>query len=64
MFEENLACGRERDVVPVAVEQARAEFVFQLVNLHAERGLGNVQAFGGAAEIQLRGGGDEIADVA
>ena len=37
-------------MVPVAVEQGRAEFVFELGDLHAERGLGNVEAFGGAAE--------------
>ena len=64
VFEEDLAGGGERDVVAVAVEEGRAEFFFELLDLHAERGLGDVQAFGGAAEAEFLGGSDEIAEVA
>ena len=64
MFEEDLAGGGQRDVMAVTVEEGRAEFLFELLNLHAERGLGDVQAFGGAPEIKFFGGSSEISEVA
>ena len=35
-----------------ALQQNYAQFIFQLLNLPAQRRLGNVQAFGGAGEVQ------------
>ncbi|MNZ90404.1 hypothetical protein D3C78_1093640 [compost metagenome] len=37
---------------PPTLKQHHAEFVFQLLDLPAQRRLGDVQAFGGAGEIQ------------
>ncbi len=41
------------DLVPVALEQARAEFFLERLDLHAQRGLYDEQALRGAPEMQL-----------
>ena len=64
MIQKHLPGRRERDVVAVAVQQEHAEFFFELMNLHAQRGLRDVQAFGGLAEVQFLRGRHKIADVA
>lgn len=55
--------GGEGDCARGAVEQPRAEQGFQALDLLGERGLGDVQAGGGAAEVQFVGDGQEIAQV-
>ncbi|MNN04923.1 hypothetical protein D3C81_1176640 [compost metagenome] len=47
-----------------ALEQAHAQLLLQRLDLLAQRRLGNAQLQGGAAEVQLFGNGDEIAQVA
>ncbi|MCY1182798.1 hypothetical protein D9M73_233760 [compost metagenome] len=51
------------DAAVGAVEQARADFLFQRLDLLAQRRLGNAQLSGGAAEMQLLGDGDEVTQV-
>ena len=63
VVQEHLPRRRQRDVVPVTVQQQHAEFFFQLMNLDAQRGLRDVEAFGGAAEAEFLGGRDEVPDV-
>ena len=48
----------------VTRKQLHAQFLFQLLDLAAERGLGNEQALGGAGEIALFSDGDEVAQLA
>jgi hypothetical protein len=48
----------------VAVEQNGAKLGLKLLDLAAERGLGDVQAFGGAGKIALIGDHDEVAKLA
>ena len=45
----------ERDVLRTALEETPAELVLEPLQLLAYRGLGDVQALGGAAEVQLLG---------
>src|SRR5690606_27195369 len=54
----------QRHVPVAALEQAHPEFLFQGLDLLAQRRLGNAQHLSGAAEMQLLGDGDEIAQVA
>jgi hypothetical protein len=51
-------------VPAVTHEQVRPERLLELVNLVAERGLGDVEARGGAAEVELLGNGQEVAQQA
>ncbi len=46
-------------VPSVALEQANFELPLQAANLHAERGLAEMQSLGRAAEVKLFGYGDE-----
>ncbi|MNP16155.1 hypothetical protein D3C76_1085390 [compost metagenome] len=46
-----------------AIQQARADFFLQGLDLLAQRRLGNAQLLGGAAEMQFLGDGDEVAQV-
>jgi hypothetical protein len=48
----------------VAIEQASAEVSLELGELLAERGLGDGEAQGGAAEVELLGEGEDRAEVA
>jgi hypothetical protein len=53
---EQLSPGlRQRDAPPGAGEQRHAELCLQPLDLLTQRGLGDVQARGGAAEVQLFG---------
>ena len=45
----------------VAREQIGAERLLELVDLVAQRRLGDVEACGGAAEVELLGDGEEVA---
>ena len=47
-----------------ALEQRGAQLLFQLLDLPAQRGLGDEQALGRAGEIALFGNGDEVAQMA
>jgi hypothetical protein len=53
----------ERHRTPRALEQPHAQLRLQRADLLAQRRLGDVQALGGAREVQLLGDGDEIAQV-
>ena len=62
-LEQHLAGGRELDAARGAVEQRLSELGLEAADLLRERRLGDVQAFGGAAEVPLLGDGDEVAQV-
>jgi hypothetical protein len=51
------------DFPAVAVEQARADLLLELSNRHAQRWLRHSQAPSRAAEVELFGHGDEVAEV-
>ena len=57
--EEGDACGGEGDRPGRAVDELYAEFALELLDLAAQRGLGHVEAFGGASEVQFFCDGDE-----
>jgi hypothetical protein len=61
--EEGLADFGEAYGATEAIEQAGAEFVFELANLLGERGLGNVRLAGGAAEAAGIDDGAEVAEL-
>ncbi|MNQ81647.1 hypothetical protein D3C85_966780 [compost metagenome] len=63
-FVEEQAAGFGQLHPPVgAFQQARADFLFQRLDLLAQGRLGNTQLFGRPAEVQLLGHGNEIAQV-
>ncbi len=62
--QERLAGRGQLDAAAGAGQQADAELLLQAGDLLAERGLGDVQAGGGAAEVKLLGDGDEVAQLA
>ena len=64
VFQEHPARRGQRDVVPVALQQRRADLLLQLADLHAQGGLGDVEAFRCPAEVQFLGRGDEVTEVA
>ena len=51
------------DLALVAQQQLRADLLLELADLLAQRRLGHVQALRRAAEVQLLGDGDEVAQV-
>ena len=55
LFVEHGAGEGKRDPAPVAHQQRPTDFFFQAPDAFAQRGLGNVQARGRAAEMQLFG---------
>ena len=70
LVEEQPAGVGEFDAAVGALEQARTDFLLQRLDLLAQRRLGDregrladVATLGGAAEVQLLGDGDEIAQV-
>jgi hypothetical protein len=63
-FGEELAGEGQLDAAGGAVEETVAEELFEAFDLLAERGLGDSEAFGGAAEVQRFGDGQEVAEVA
>src|SRR5206468_6262076 len=62
--QEGLAGRRQAHVAAVALQEFGADVVLQQPDLAAERRLGHVQAFGGAAEVQLLSHRDEAAELA
>ena len=60
LLEQRDAGGGERDAALGAVEQLDSELLLELAYLLAHRGLGHVEALGGAAEVQFLGHGDEV----
>ena len=55
---------RERDLAPAAVEQRDAELAFQLEDRLAQGRLRHGELFGGAAEVEGFGDGEEVAGLA
>ena len=53
----------ERDALPMADEQGKAELILELLNVPAQWGLGDVKAFGGLGHAQGVGDRDERAYV-
>ena len=53
MVQENFSRRGQGHVVTVAVEQERAQFFFELMHLHAQGRLRDMQAFGGAPEAEF-----------
>jgi hypothetical protein len=64
MAAQDFASFGHADFFAAAVEQLDTELFFELADLVRQRRLGDVQAFGGACEIQGFGDGIEVADVA
>ena len=65
LFIEQLARIGQRDgFALVALQQAHAQLLFQLLHLHADGGLGHAQLVGGTREVQLLGHGDEVLELA
>ena len=63
MGPEDIAGRRERDAALGALEESLTEFLLQLDDLLAQRGLGHVALLGGPAEILGPGDGDEVAQL-
>ena len=63
-LQEGFACSRQRDGAGGSGEEGVAEDLFELADLLGERGLGEVEAEGGSAEVQFLGDGDEVAEMA
>ena len=63
-IEEPLAGRGQLDLALVAQQQRRADLLLELADLLAQRRLRHVQALGRAAEVQLLGDDDEVAQVA
>jgi predicted ester cyclase len=64
LLEERATRGGELDVAAGADEQIGAERALELVDLVAQRRLGDVEARGGAAEVELLRNGQEVAEQA
>ena len=64
VVEEQSARLRQAHPALAALEQLRAQLRLQRLDLLAQRRLADVQALGGAGEVQFLGDGDEIAQVA
>ena len=62
-FEQRLAGGRELDAARGPVEERLPELGLEAADLLRQRRLGDVQAFGGTAEVPLLGHGEEVAQV-
>lgn len=62
--EERAACRRQAVDTVVTLQQAGADFFFQPPDRSGQRWLGHVQALSGAAEAQLLGNRDELAELA
>src|SRR5688572_8635540 len=59
LFQQTAAVLGQRDAVPVTDEQREAEFFLELMNMAAERGLRDVEAFGGPGDTQGVSHGNE-----
>lgn len=60
---EQFAGGGEARGAGGALEEAAVETGFEKLDVAGERGLGDVKAEGGSAEVELFGNGDEVAQV-
>jgi len=56
-----LAEWRDGDFVRATLEQLDLQFIFELLDGHAQRGLGNEAGFGGSAEVPFAGHGNDVA---
>src|SRR3954452_23583596 len=63
LFEQRGAGFGEHDAAGGAVEDLDAELDLELADLFADGGLGDVEAFGGAPEVQLLRDGDEVLEL-
>jgi hypothetical protein len=63
VLEEHCSRRRQLDLARRPDEQRRAELGLERPDLSRERRLSDVQALGCAAEVQLLGDGDEVAEV-
>ena len=63
MAEEEFAVGGEFGFAFEAVEEAFTEFIFELLDLLTEGGLGDVALFRGAGEIGRAGEGDDVTEL-
>jgi hypothetical protein len=61
---EEFAGGGEAGGAGGAFEEVAVETGFEKLNVAGERGLGEVKAEGGPAEVELLGDGDEVSKVA
>lgn len=61
--EQGLPGGGEPDRAGRPVEELHAQVAFQQPDLLAQRRLGDVHAFGGPAEVQFLGDGDESGEM-
>lgn len=61
LAQEHRAVTGQADALLGALEQGEAELLLELGDLSAERGLRDVELFGGAADVFGLGHGDEIA---
>jgi hypothetical protein len=62
--EKNTPRFGEAEGLGFVFEECDAEFILEIADLAAKRGLGNVQAGGGARDVLFFGNGDEISQVA
>ncbi len=60
VLEQRLAGGRQLDRPPRAVEQRVAKLALQILQLLAERWLGDAQTLGGAAKVSFFGDRGEV----
>ena len=61
LFEERVPGGGELDLAAGAREQLCAEGALELADLVAQRRLGDIEARGGTAEVELLSDGQEVA---
>src|ERR1700741_1651400 len=61
--EQHLAGSRDRDTARAAFEQGTAQFVFEFLDVAAERRLGDVQRARGGGKAATLGDGNEITDL-
>src|SRR5262249_10860155 len=62
-FQEGLPGWQEPDASGRALEEGRPELVLEAADLAAQRGLGEVEPAGGAADVALLRHGDEVSDL-
>lgn len=62
--EEGLAITGQANALLAALEQRQAQAFFELGDLPAQRRLGNMQPFGGAADVFFLGDYNEVAQLA
>jgi hypothetical protein len=63
-MQEGASCGSELHSPFGSEQQFNAEFLFQIENGLADRGLGNMQTAGGFAVVQMMSDADEVTQMA